>query len=264
MNEIRPIQEEELLAYVDNALDAERRKEIDAYLVANPPVAARVDKYLAHRQALRDAYDPVLQEPIPLSLNLGHMLAARRRRVDKPWRMAAAVLVALCIGGAGGWYGNESRNDPYASGIASLAREATASFQVYAQDPDRPVEFDAASGPELTRWVSSRLNRTVQIPDLRNAGYRYMGGRLVATEHGPAGLFVYDDAHGGRLAMLVRTMAIDRDTPMRPHQEDGVSGYSWADKGLGYSVVASASTTGLHPLADEMRRQVRAEHGPVL
>ncbi|PLP97529.1 hypothetical protein CYJ10_27270 [Cupriavidus pauculus] len=67
MNESRPIQEEERLAYVDNTLDGERCKDIDAYLVAHPPVAARVDMYLAHRKTLRDAYAPVLREPIPLS-----------------------------------------------------------------------------------------------------------------------------------------------------------------------------------------------------
>lgn len=265
MNEMRPVQEEDLLAYVDERLDNTRRRDIESYLSFHPEHAERVEGYRAQRKALKAAFDPVLQEPIPLSLNFAHMAAAatRRKRWDAPWRIAASVFVALCVGGMSGWFG-KSLHDPAPAGIAALAREATASFQVYATDPNRPVEFDASSGPELTRWVSSRLNRAVAVPDLSKAGYRYIGGRLVATEHGPAGLFMYDDGSGRRLAMLVRTMVVDQDTAMRPHEDAGVAGYSWASNGLGYSVVGSSSIAGLHPLADEMRRQINGRHGPVL
>ncbi len=255
MNENRPVQEEDLQAYVDNALDEAHRKEIEAYLRDHPEVAHRVEGYVAQRHALRAAFAPVASEPIPPELNLRHMVAARSTRSAAPWRLAASVFVALCVGGMAGWMGRGA-SEPSTGGIAALAREATASYQVFASDPNRPVEIGAHDNADLVRWVSARLQRPVAVPDLTRAGYRYMGGRLVATEHGPAGLFMYDDGHGTRVAMLVRPMKVEQDTPMKAHRQAGVAGYSWADQGLGYSLVAADSTDGLHPLADEMRRQI--------
>ncbi|MGN5477163.1 anti-sigma factor family protein [Cupriavidus basilensis] len=102
MNENRPVQEEDLQAYIDNALDEARRHEIEAYLRNHPEVARRVDGYIAQRQQLRAAFGPVASEPIPPELNLRHMLAARRTRTATPWRLAASVFVALCVGGLAG------------------------------------------------------------------------------------------------------------------------------------------------------------------
>ena len=44
-----------------------------------------------------------------------------------------------------------------------------------------------------------------------------MGGRLVATEHGPAALFMYDDDRGTRVTMLVRPMKVEGEMKMVPH-----------------------------------------------
>ena len=59
MNENRPVQEEDLQAYADHALDQARRNEIEAYLRDHPEVAHRVEGYIAQRQQLRAAFAPV-------------------------------------------------------------------------------------------------------------------------------------------------------------------------------------------------------------
>jgi hypothetical protein len=51
------------------------------------------------------------------------------------------------------------------------------------------------------------------VPGLSQSGYRFMGGSVVATAHGAAVLYMYDNDHGTRLVMLTRLMAIDRNTP---------------------------------------------------
>ena len=138
-------------------------------------------------------------------------------------RIAASVALAVGIGGVGGWNLREA-TDPPNTGVAALAREAAVSYQVYAADPVRPVEMPAADSAQLVSWISQRLARPIALPDLASAGYHFMGGRLVATEHGPAGLFLYDDAHGTRIAMMVRPMAKKGDSPMSAHNQTGVSG----------------------------------------
>jgi anti-sigma factor RsiW len=249
-----PVREEDLHAYVDGALEGARRRQIEDYLARHPDVAARVQGHADLRQRLRDALAPVTEEPIPPELDLRRMVEAHRQRRRVPWRIAASIVLALGIGGVGGWNLRGTSQAP-AGGIAALAREAAASYQVYAADPARPVEMPAAASAQLVTWISQRLGRPIALPDLAPAGYRFIGGRLVSTEHGPAGLFIYDDPQGKRIAVMVRSMAVERNTPMSAHKQDGVAGYAWSDQGLGYSVVASASAADIHPVADEVRRQ---------
>jgi anti-sigma factor RsiW len=274
----RPILEEDLHAYVDEALDVQRRREVREYLAHHPEAAREVDAYALHRQALRAALAPVAGEPLPPALNLARMVQAHAQqqqdtqqdllaqrgsshRVDRlnrswPWGMAAAVVFALGLGAGAGWSLRGGMPADGDAGIAALAREATRSYAVYASDTTRPVEMGPSQRAELVSWVSSRLGRKVAIPDLAAAGYAFIGGRLVMTEHGPAGLFMYDDAHGTRLALTVRPMTVDTDTPVMRPIEGPVAGYAWADQGLGYGVVGPKQAQVLHPLADEMRRQI--------
>ncbi|MDI4663484.1 anti-sigma factor [Xanthobacter autotrophicus] len=256
---MRPITEDDLHGYVDGALDPERREQVSAYLEAHPDVAARVAAYGAERGMLRAALAPIVEEPLPAELDLARMVEARRRPPGPPrWAMAAAALLLVCVGGAGGWLLRGMGSAP-AEGLQALGREAAASYAVFAPDKGRPVEIRAEDRAQLVAWTSRRLGRPVAIPDLADAGYRFMGGRVVATEHGPAALFMYDDDAGSRLVMLARPLASDPKAPMTPHARDGVNGFSWSDNGLGYSLVGQAAPETLHPLAHEARRQIHRQ-----
>ncbi|MCB8879841.1 anti-sigma factor [Acidisoma cellulosilytica] len=254
---MRPILEDDLHAYVDGALDDGRRAEVQAYLESHAESATRVAGYIQQRAALRAALAPIAAEPIPPELSLRHLMEARRPSRSVPWRMAAAAVVLLALGGAGGWSLRGPASEPMMQhGIAGLAQEAAYTYDVYGADQAHPVEFKAADKAQLVDWISSRIQRNISVPDLTTAGYRFMGGRLVATPYGPAGLLMYDNGQGVRLGMLVRPMTIDKTARMVEHTDGGVNGYAWADKGLGYSLVGSTSSDILHPLANEMRRQI--------
>ena len=287
----RPVTEYDLHAFVDNALDPIRRSEVQEYLSAHVDVARQVEAIAAHRNTLREALAPIADEPIPPQLDLARIIESQRQARHGKWRVIAARIagrpmahyskppgtgrtatgarsflhgrtrpiaasIALfALGALGGWFANDLTAPPRA-GIASLAQEAAATYRVYAPDEVRPVEFGPAHTRELLQWVSGRLQRPVAVPDLAKSGYRFMGGRLVATPHGPAALFLYDDDHGTRVAMLVRPMAIERDAPMSEHTEGELANYAWSNQGLGYSLVATAPSKTLHPLANEIRRQI--------
>jgi anti-sigma factor RsiW len=252
-----PIEEEDLHAYVDNALDAARRKEVQDYLDRNPEAAQQATALLAQRQLLRSSFASVADEPIPERLDLGNMFRERRRRSRWPWQMAAAVLLAFGLG----TYGGRNLRDASqpSGGIAALAGEARTSYAVYATDADHAVELGPERKVELVNWVSSKLKRPVSVPDLTQSGYRFAGGRVVTTDHGPAGMFVYEGSDGTRLAVMMRPMAQEQDTPMMQHSEGSIGGYAWAARGLGYSLVGTERAEVLHPLADEVRRQAGAD-----
>ncbi|GKQ52074.1 anti-sigma factor [Bradyrhizobium sp. Ce-3] len=249
----RPITEDDLHAFVDRALEPEREAEVSAYLEKHADVAERIAAYADERNLLRSALLPIAEEPLPPQLNLARMLESPRRRPSS-LRWAIAAMLMLSIGGLGGWVIRGATQAP-AGGLSALAQEASASYKVYASDRARPVELRDST--ELVQWVSNRLHQPVKLPDLTKSGYRFMGGRVVPTEHGPAGMFMYDDDRGDRLVVLTRPMTTDQNGPMAPLSGGDVAGFSWADGGMGYSLVGPSAAETLRPIANEIRKQVQ-------
>jgi anti-sigma factor RsiW len=262
VNDQSPILEEDLHGFVDNRLDPDRRIAVELYLDAHPEARARVDAYAAQRQALRDALNGVVHEPLPPGLNLRRLAATRRASRPGPgWRAAAAVLLALSTGLAGGWSAR-GRFIPPQVGVAALSREAADNYKVYAMDSTRPVEFRASDETVLAKWVSNRLHRSVSPPNLTKAGYRLIGGRLVATPHGPAALFLYEGALSSRIALFVRPMARKVTEGLSDQSNDGLGGVAWIDRGLGYGLIGETSAQSLVPVAGEVRRQILGSTAP--
>jgi anti-sigma factor RsiW len=251
----RPITEDDLHAHVDGVLESERQAEVAAYLESHPDVAKRIAGFADQRELLRKALAPIADEPLPPQLNLSRIIESRQQR-RLPFGWAVAAMLMLSIGGLSGWV---MRGTVQASsgGLAALAQEAAYSYQVYAPDRVQPVEMRATDSAQLVQWVSNRLHQPVKLPDLTTSGYRLMGGRLIATSHGPAAMFMYDDDRGQRLVVLTRPMTTDQNAPMAPHSQDNVAGFAWADGGMGYSLVGQAAAESLKPIANEVRRQAR-------
>jgi anti-sigma factor RsiW len=250
----RPITEDDLHALVDGALDGLRQTEVERYLSEHGDVALRVEGYRQQRAALRAALKPIADEPVPPQLGLARMIEDRRRPRALWWQSAAAAVV-FALGSVTGW----SMHVPGSSGGAmmTLAQEAATNYTVYGPDRLHPVEVRASDKDDLSTWIASRLGRSVALPDLSALGYRFMGGRVVATAQGPAGMLMYDDDKGTRIVMLVRPMKDGADSRMTEHENGDVAGFTWANEGLGYSLVGSAPAATLHPLADEVRRQTQ-------
>jgi anti-sigma factor RsiW len=98
-----PVLDEDLHAYVDRQLAPDRRPAVERYLRNHAEPARRVGSYIAQREALRAALAGPTSEPTPSWLD-PHLLQqhrlSERRNV---WRVAAAVLLTIGIGGAIDW-----------------------------------------------------------------------------------------------------------------------------------------------------------------
>jgi anti-sigma factor RsiW len=250
-----PISEDDLQAYVDGHLTPEQRAAVGRQLHDQPEAAERAAAYAAQRDALRAAFASIAAEPVPPRLDLHNVIAGRLGERRTVWRAAAAVLLALLAGGAGGW-ALHGRIGGKPSDLTLLAREAIANHMVYTTDRKRPTELGAEQRDDLARWVSNRLGRPVAPPDMSSAGFRYMGGRLAATPQGPAGQFMYQNAEGARLTIFVLPMRDAPDTPSRTVDVGATDGCAWIDKGVGYTVVAPVSPEELHHLAEDVRHQL--------
>jgi anti-sigma factor RsiW len=172
-------------------------------------------------------------------------------------RAAAALVLGIGLGAGGGWM---ARGPGLATntGVAALAMQAANAQRAFAADHVHPVEFNAAELPAALGWIGSRLGRPIAPPDLTGAGYRLMGGRMLAEPEGVACLFMYDDDHGTRISVVMRQMR-DRDlnAAMRSINDADTFGFAWARDGLGVSLVASKPLPTLHELSDRVRDEMR-------
>src|ERR1700750_1019299 len=113
-----PVTEDELHAYVDNELPAERRSDVEAWLATHPEDAERVQSWRAMAEALHARYDSVVNEPVPTRLELERVVQQRRR-----WLSGAvpASLLAFIAGSGTGW-------------LAHGAAASPSSFQMFTDD----------------------------------------------------------------------------------------------------------------------------------
>nr|WP_315383187.1 anti-sigma factor [uncultured Sphingomonas sp.] len=251
-----PITEADLQAHVDGRLAPEREQEVRAWLAAHPEDAARLSAYRVQMGALREALRGVAEEPLPAALDLRVRVPRRTRWTAlRTAAVAAGAAGLLLLGGAGGW-ALRDRSIPPQAGTAALAREAVSSYAVYASDTARPVELPATQLETLDRWFSQRLGRAIRAPDLRAASLTLIGGRLVPSAHGAAALYLYQDPEGRRLVVYLRPMAVEGTDRMQARRAEGVTGWTWANAGLGFGVFGTAPESDLHGAADIVRSQL--------
>ena len=89
-----PVTEDELHAYVDNELPAERRGDVEAWLAAHPDDAARVQSWRAMAEALHARYDSVADEAVPKRLDIERLVRQPRKRSDCLYRNGRSSLCA--------------------------------------------------------------------------------------------------------------------------------------------------------------------------
>jgi anti-sigma-K factor RskA len=86
---------DQVMAYLDGELDADARAAFEADMAADPELAAEVAAHRGLAASLKAAYDPVLDEPVPLRFTLAAQAAndAPRPRRAMTWAAVAASLV---------------------------------------------------------------------------------------------------------------------------------------------------------------------------
>src|SRR5471030_189416 len=95
-----PVTEDELHAYVDNELPAERRGDVEAWLATHAEDAERVQSWRAMAEALHARYDSVADEAVPKRLEIERLVQRPRRWV---YGTIAATLLAFVCGSGAGW-----------------------------------------------------------------------------------------------------------------------------------------------------------------
>jgi anti-sigma factor RsiW len=250
-----PVTEDELHAYVDNELPAERRSDVEAWLAAHPEDAARVESWRTMAQELHARYDQVLDEAVPKRLEIERLVQQPRRWF---YGAIAATLVAFIAGGGAGWVARGAAAAP--SIFQSFTVDALDAHRLYVVEVRHPVEVPGNEVTHLQQWLTKRCGWDVRAPELAAAGLKLVGGRLLPGPSGPASFLMYESASGERFT--VYTAKAEAETTQMRYAAEGRDGaLFWTDRGVGYVVSGSSDRGRLTQIAQAVYDQMEKSGG---
>jgi anti-sigma factor RsiW len=226
-----PVTEDELHAYVDGELPADRRGAVDGWLASHPEDAARVAQWRAQADAIRVRYGTVALEPLSARFDLDALT-----RDARSWRAvaAAAMVMAFLAGGVVGWMAHgASAAAPTRFDI--FTTQALDAHRVYVVEVRHPVEVTGAERPHLVQWLSKRLDYELRIPDLEQSGLKLVGGRLLPGPFGPAAFCMYEGPSGERFTIYY-SRTDSPQTALRYRAGERAAAFYWVERGLAYVV----------------------------
>ena len=238
-----PVTEDELHAYVDNELPAERRAAVESWIAAHPDDAARVASWRAMSDALHAKYDSVADEPVPTRLSVDRLSRTPRR-----WMMGAiaASLLMFAAGGGAGWMARGASATP--SVFANFTGDALEAHRLYVVEVRHPVEVAGNDRAHLQQWLTKRCGYEVKAPELDATGLKLVGGRLLPGPTGLAAFLMYETASGERFTIYASRAATET-TQMRYASNGGNGALFWADRGVGYVVSGTTDRDRLERVA---------------
>lgn len=241
-----PVTEDELHAFVDGELPADRQAVVEAWLASHPDDAARVAAWETQAQAIRARFRSIVDESVPSHLKVDSLL-----RAGLNWRTVAAAVAAAAflIGGVAGWMARDTTEVTAAPGDPAdqIAQHALAAHKLYIGEIRHPIEV-GASETHLTPWLSRRLGTTLRIPDFSAFDMKLLGGRLLPGEAGPAALLMYENGNGDRVTFYCAKLTAPQ-TSFRYYQSDNVAAIRWVVSDYGYVVSGPANKARLKELA---------------
>ena len=250
-DDIQGPSEDDLQALVDGRLDASRRDEVEAWLAEHPEQAERVRDLRDQGDAIREAYGPLLDRPVPEHLRT---VAGGQADAAPVWRMAAMIAL-LVVGAAGGWFANDALEERV-SATADLTREAVQAHSLFIREKRHAVEVGADEQAHLVAWLSRRLEAELVAPNLEDDGYRLVGGRILpARDAGPAAQFMYETDKGNRVTLYIEQDQLGSGTAFEFSEHDGVSAFWWQDGPLAYVLIGETPREVLLTLARATKDQ---------
>ncbi len=257
-----PTIDDDLHAWADRQLPAERRAAFEQALARDPALAAKAAEIERQNAWLRGGLDALLHEPLPKRLVQAASATPPQRRSRGWLASSAAAAATLVIGLVGGWYLRDALLERDGT-PTTFARQAALTHVLYARDVNRPVEVWAPEEKRLVAWLSKRLDYPLRAPDLNSVGYALVGGRLVAGNERPTALFMYENAAKQRLSLQARKQAPGTDeTAFRYEVEDGVGVYYWIDDQCAYALSGNVDRAQLLQIGRVVYAQLAAQEEP--
>jgi len=246
-----PVTADELHAYVDGALPADRHAAVEAWLAVHPTDAVHVAEWRAQADSIRAHYGAIASEPVPERFDLDRVTRPRRN-----WRaIAAATLAAAVIGAVTGWIAHGvSAAAP--SGFEQFSAEALNAHRLYITEVRHPIEVGAGED-HLLPWLSRRVGASLRAPNLEAYSLKLLGGRLLPGPNGPAALFMYETPAGERYTFYCSRANTPR-TALRYNAAGDAAAVLWVESEMGYVVSGPAERDRLIDIAQSAYREMES------
>jgi anti-sigma factor RsiW len=284
--------DEALLAYLDDELDPAERRQVEAWLAADPAAQQRRDALAQSADLVRGAFAEMLDEPVPERLLAAAKGAGRdtpsppqeaeilvlpphagaRVRRPRRWQIGLAAAAGLCgivVGGAGAYLGAGLLNPaPTLQRQAAVAAadniwldNAAGYYKLVVNAGDNMLIDVPASndtGAALHK-ISQNLPQQARLPDLKPWGLTFRGARLIVVNGRPAAQLVYltDNKAIGPLTLVI-SATTQPDVSLTLDHRDKVNLLYWRHRGRAYALVGQTDTGYLWGIANDIAWQLNA------
>jgi anti-sigma factor RsiW len=251
------VTEDELHAYVDGELPAERRSAVELWLTAHPDDAARVAAWRSQAELIRARYGGIANEKPPPQLDLTRLARPRRRGLAMA---AAAVIAAFVAGGVAGWFarGAEAASS---SDQRRFTADALEAYRLYVVEVRHPVEVPGDQRPHLVEWLSKRVGSPLRAPELDKMGLKLVGGRLLPGPTGASAFFMYEATSGERFTLYCGHTS-DQETALLYTAKEHNAAYYWVDHNLAFVLSGPAERDKLRAIAQAAYDQIDVRAPP--
>lgn len=229
-----PPSERDLHAYVDHQLLESDRRVLETYLASHPDVAAQVQAWQQDAQLLRASLSGALQQPANPELDPALIRQRIRHQSRRHLATAAVLLIAVSLGGVGGWHAREATQPP----MLPMA-DAMQAFRLFAQDGILPADYNTQGNSNMQAWLDRYFNQAHRLPDLSASGFTPVSGRLLTTESGAAAMVMYENPQGHKISFYIRPPGPENNfLPRGSRSADGLQAEYWSGAGYNYAMVS--------------------------
>jgi anti-sigma factor RsiW len=253
----QPVTEDDLNAYVDGELPANRRAAVEAWLATHADDAEKVAAWRKQADLIHARYGAVADEVPPRRFDIARLT---RRRHGAVAAAAAAIIAAFLIGGAGGWMARGAET-ARPTDLALFTSDALDAYRLYTVEVRHPVEVPGDQRPHLTEWLSKRVGSPLRPPELDKVGLKLVGGRLLPGPTGATAFFMYEGPSGERFTLYCGRTG-DEETALRYTAGRDNAAYYWVDRNLAYVLSGPAEQDKLHAIAQTAYDQIDRRSPP--
>ena len=232
-----PPSERDLHAYVDHALNESERQQVELYLEAHPEVATQVHAWQLDAQNLRTALQQTLLQPANPALDPAAIRQRQRRQTARHWATAALLLLAVSVGGLGGWQAKQMAMNPSPLPMT----DALAAHRMFAEQGFMPADYNVENNSDMQVWMDRYFSNAERLPDLSRAGFRPVSSRLLTTDEGGAAIVLYENPQGQHLSFYIRPPGPQNTLLPRGSRHEGdLQADYWSGPDYNYAMVGPA------------------------
>jgi anti-sigma factor RsiW len=242
-----PIDDLDIVAYVDGELEPERIRELESWLSTHPEDAAKVHAYKLQNLLLSSLHEEMLSAPLPDAIGSA-IEPPSPPLINRNGLRIAATLLLMLIGSLAGW----GLNSLYGGNRApeqKFVQKALKAHVVFISGGPGVSETAVGKDDKLTDVYAQHFEYPLKVPNLAGAGFRTTGRRLLTGDGGPSAQFMYKDAAGRMVTLYVQSGFDRSDMTFRLLAEDDMVAFYWTDGPLGYALTGSMERGDLLDLA---------------